>query len=307
MALKIKTPKFIINNLVLVGSRKNYQVPFDNGLNIIYGDSDTGKSSILNLINYCLGASTVDLYEEIELAGNYCLLEVFLVGEKYTIKRNIFNSNAEIEVYRCAYDEIENYFPKYYSPNYRQTSEDGYFSEFLLSSMNIPITKLKQSPSKEISKMVALSFRDIFKYNYLDQDKVGSKKLLGENYAYLAKLKEVFKLMYNALDTQILQLESSISEKVTERNELNKKNLSISSFLKETEIDSLNGIEKKSDEIEIELGELEITLKEIDKSMLSDSTELDKLRTKITKTEKQVFNFSNDKEIKEQELKQNIV
>lgn len=307
MALKIKTPKFIINKLVLIGSRKNYKVPFDNGLNIIYGDSDTGKSSILNLINYCLGASTVDLYEEIELAGNYCLLEVLLVGEIYTIKRNIFNSKAEIEVYRCSYEEIDNYFPKYYSPNYVQTSEDGYFSEFLLSSMNIPITKLKQSPSKEDSKMVALSFRDIFKFNYLNQDKVGSKKLLGENFPYLAKLKEVFKLMYNALDTQILQLESLISEKVSERNELNKKNLSISSFLKETEIDSLNAIEEKSSQIETELIELNATLKEIDKSMLSDSTELDDLRNEIANAEKQVFNFTNDKEIKEQELKQNIV
>lgn len=306
MALKIKTPKLIISDLVLVGNRKNYIVPFNNGLNLIYGDSDTGKSSILNLINYCLGASSVDLYDEIELAGDYCLLEVLLTGERYTIKRDIFNSNAEIEVYRCSYGEIESVFPKYYSPNYNKVSEDGYFSEFLLSSMNIPITKLKQSPTKEDSKMVTLSFRDIFRFNYLNQDKVGSKKLLGENFAYLTKLKEAFKLMYNALDTQILQLEESISDLVKERNDLNKRNISVSGFLKETEIDSLKVLEERKEEKELELLSLRSTLKGIDENLLSDSSELDSLRKEITDLEKLLLEHTNDRFTKQQAIKQNI-
>lgn len=306
MVLKIKTPKLIVSNLVLIGHRKNYKVPFNNGFNLIYGDSDTGKSSILNLIDYCLGASSVDLYDEIELAGDYCLLEVLLTGEKHTIKRDIFNPKAEIEVYRCAYDEIDNIFPKYYSPNYSKVSEDGYFSEFLLSSMNIPITKLKQSPTKEDSKMVTLSFRDIFKFNYLNQDKVGSKKLLGENFAYLTKLKETFKLMYNALDTQILQLEESISELVKERNDLNKRNISVSGFLKETEIDSLKVLEERKEEKELELLSLKGTLKEIDKNILSDSSELDSLRKDISDLEKLLLDYTNDRSVKQQAIKQNI-
>jgi predicted nucleic acid-binding Zn-ribbon protein len=306
MALKIKIPKLIISNLVLIGHRKNYNIPFNSGFNLIYGDSDTGKSSILNLINYCLGASSVDLYDEIELAGDYCLLEVLLSGEKYTIKRDIFNPKAEIEVYRCSYDETDGVFPKYYSPNYSKISEDGYFSEFLLSSMNIPVTKLKQSPTKDDSKSVRLSFRDIFRFNYLDQDKVGSKKLLGENYFYLTKLKETFKLMYNALDIQILQLEESISELVKEQNDLNKKNNSVSGFLKETEIDSLKVLEERIEEKEREFISLKSTLKEIDKSILSDSSELDSLRKEISDLEKLLLEYTNDRSIKQQAIKQNI-
>ena len=306
MALKIKIPKLIISNLVLIGHRKNYNIPFNSGFNLIYGDSDTGKSSILNLINYCLGASFVDLYDEIELAGDYCLLEVLLSGEKYTIKRDIFNPKAEIEVYRCSYDETDGVFPKYYSPNYSKISEDGYFSEFLLSSMNIPVTKLKQSPTKDDSKSVRLSFRDIFRFNYLDQDKVGSKKLLGENYFYLTKLKETFKLMYNALDIQILQLEESISELVKEQNDLNKKNNSVSGFLKETEIDSLKVLEERIEEKEREFISLKSTLKEIDKSILSDSSELDNLRKGISDLEKLLLDYSNDRSVKQQGIKQNI-
>ena len=41
-----------IEKLVVEGSRKSYSVPFQEGINVIFGDSDTGKSGILELIDY---------------------------------------------------------------------------------------------------------------------------------------------------------------------------------------------------------------------------------------------------------------
>ncbi len=306
MALKIVTPKLIVNHLVLVGSRKNYEVNFKEGLNIIYGDSDTGKSSILNLINYCLGSNKVDFYDEIEITGKYCLLEVALRGIVYTIKRDIFKPNNEIEVYKCPHIEINNFFPKYYSPNYVQNSEDGFFSDFLLSSINIPIIKLKEAPSRADSKLIRLSFRDLFKYNYLDQDKIGSKKIFGDNQPYLVKLRETFKLMYNVLDSQILELVKIIGEKIVLKNELEKKNKSVSSFLKETEVDSLKDLTFKLDSIEEEYNAIIFELKNIDKEIIKDSTDLDNLRTDIQYIESEISEISQDLIVNQQEIRQNI-
>ncbi|OOV28675.1 hypothetical protein BXU11_01625 [Flavobacterium sp. LM5] len=306
MALKIATPKLIVNYLILVGSRKNYEVPFKKGLNIIYGDSDTGKSSILNLINYCLGSSKIDFYDEIEITGKYCLLEVALRGEVYTIKRDIFKPTSEIEVYKCSHNEINNFFPKYYSPNYVQTSEDGYFSDFLLSSMNIPIIKLKEAPSKADSKMKRLSFRDVFKYNYLDQDKIGNKKIFGDNQPYLVKLRETFKLMYNVLDSQILELEKIIAEKINLKGELEKKNKSVSSFLKETEVDSLKDLEVKLGNIDNEVNTIINELKNIDKEIIKDSSDLDYLRKEIQQKESEISEISQELNVNQQEIRQNI-
>jgi len=306
MALKIATPKLIVNHLILVGSRKNYEVPFKKGLNIIYGDSDTGKSSILSLINYCLGSSKIDFYDEIEMTGKYCLLEVVLRGEIYTIKRDIFRPTDEIEVYKCSHNEINNFFPKYYSPNYVQTSEDGFFSDFLLSSMNIPIIKLKEAPSKVDSKMKRLSFRDIFKYNYLDQDKIGNKKIFGDNPPYLVKLRETFKLMYNVLDSQILELEKVIGEKINLKSELEKKNKSVSSFLKETEVDSLKDLTIKLENIDAEINAIFDELRNIDKEIIKDSSELDYLRKQIQQKEREILELSQDLSVNQQEIKQNI-
>jgi hypothetical protein len=208
------SPVLIINKLTLVGTRKNYIIPFFPGLNIIHGDSDTGKSSILNLIDYCLGSSDIDLYTEIENSGKYCLLEVDLNGKVYTIKRGIFEPNAFIEVYHSGIDKINDIFPLQYGPNYSKKGEDGYISDFFLDALSIPKVETKQSPSKADSKMNKLSFRDILKYNYLNQDDVGSKDILDRKSFVLAvKNQETFKFLHNLLDTNITELQALISEK----------------------------------------------------------------------------------------------
>lgn len=306
MAKRIKTLKLKVNYLILVGINKNYIVPFDNGLNIIYGDSDTGKSSILNLINYCLGASQLDTYEEIESKGQYCLLDTNLLGKRYTIKRDIFNAKADIEVYHGGYESIDDSFPKYYAPNYSQTAEDGSFSEFLLQAMRIPLVKIKVAPSKEVTKMVNLSFRDIFKYNYLDQDKIGSKKIFGDNYVLITKLKETFKLMYNVLDGQITELEGRISVLQSDKSILVTKNNSVASFLKETQVESLLELTLQKEQFENQLDSLRYAIKEIDTQIISGSEELNHLRKEVNDLELEIRQSYEDQSSTELEIKQNI-
>lgn len=307
MALRIETLKLKVNFLVLVGTQKNYIVPFNTGLNIIYGDSDTGKSSILNLIDYCLGSKEIHHYDEIMYRGRYCLLEVDLKGVTYTIKRDIFNFKDYVEVYCCKYQDIDNAFPKYYAPpSSSQTAPDGSYSAFLLDAMNIPVVKIKEAPSKEISRSVTLSFRDIFKYCYLDQDKIGSKKLFGENPILLTKLKETFKFMYNVLDNQITELEIKISELVSDRNALESKNNSVASFLKETEVESLNDLKERKEVLKNELNEVQQAIKEIDSAIVHGSPELNSLRISVNGEEQRVRELQELVNTREQEIKQNI-
>lgn len=211
--MSVNSPFIRINQLILVGRSKNYIIPFHNGINIIYGDSDTGKSSILNLIDYALGSSEVYLYQEIESQGKYVLLEVNIRNEVYTIKRDIFSPKSFIEVYYSNIANMDSIFPKEFGPNYKIEGPAGYFSDFMLSALNIPLIKLKQAPTKEDSKVKRLSFRDIFKYCYLDQDEVGSKHLLDiQNPAVAVKNRETFKFIHNVLDSQITNLDSQISD-----------------------------------------------------------------------------------------------
>lgn len=242
----------LINQLIVVGRNKNYTVNFNPGVNIIYGDSATGKSSILNLIDYLLGSKHFDLYPEIESAGRYAVLDVTLNEDRYTIKRDIFDSSKPIDVFPCEYEKIESFSATKYLPNFKENPnypDMGFYSEFLFSALNFNNIKIKESPSKDDSKLVRLSFRDLFKYCYVDQDDLGSKAFLKpDNYALQAKYKEVLKFIFNTLDSNVSNLDNQIAEKTKQRNKFDKTFTTVSDFLRDSEFGSMLALD---DEITI--------------------------------------------------------
>lgn len=264
-----------INKLIVVGHEKNYTVEFYKGVNIIYGDSATGKSSILNLIDYLLGAKKFDLYPEIESAGKYAVLDVDLNSNRYTIKRDIFNPKLPIEVYPCKFDDIDRYACKKYLPTFAENSSFpglDYYSNFLLDNLDLPKVKLKESPTKDDSKLVRLSFRDIFKYCYVDQDTLGSKGFLkSENYAVQTKNKEVFKYIFNALDSNLSNLEGLLSEKTSERKAIEKKYELVADFLRESEFDTIHALDDNVGKIDFQIKELKQEIEKLNKNCVSDN------------------------------------
>lgn len=303
----LKSPKLIINKLVLVGREKSYTVNFRVGINIIHGDSDTGKSSILNLIDYLLGSKKIYMYDEIEQHGKYAMLEVSLNDKVYTIKRNIFDPKENIEVFSSNIDNMNRVFPLEYSPDYDKEGPAGYFSDFLLSSLNIPIIKVKQSPSKDNSPMVRLSFRDIFKYCYFDQDDVGSREILDrKNPSLVVKNKETFKFIHNVLDTQITELQNEIGEKNREKKELINKYTVISSFLLETKLSTEESLRDKKESLEEKINYLENGKKNLTEKMKSDNEELEELREVVLELEEKINNQLSQKSHKETQLEQNL-
>jgi len=265
----------LINELVVVGHEKKYRVNFYKGVNIIYGDSATGKSSILNLIDYLLGAKKFDLYPEIEASGKYAVLDLELNGNRYTIKRDIFNPKLPIEVYPCSFDDVDNYACKKYLPNFSKNSsfpDLEYYSNFLLDSLDLPKVKLKEAPSKDDSKLVRLSFRDLFKYCYVDQDTLGSKAFLkSDNYAVQTKNREVFKYIFNALDSNISNLEGLLSDKVRERKSIENKYNMVADFLRESEFETLHILDENVDKIDLQIKDLEIKLSNLNKESVTDN------------------------------------
>jgi hypothetical protein len=303
-----RSPKLIVNKLTLVGHRKNYVVPFNPGLNIIHGDSDTGKSSILNLIDYCFGAGTIDLYNELESSGKYCLLEVELNDKIYTIKRDIFEPNGFIEVYHSDTKGINDVFPLQYGPNYGKVGHDGYISDFFLDALSIPKIETKQSPSKADSKMNKLSFRDILKYNYLTQDDVGSKDLLDrKNYTVAIKNQETFKFLHNLLDTNITELQALISEKTSSKKELDQKYTTISSFFRETQLQTEDALLNEKSDLQDKLQAVNAEIETINRDMRASTQNDNELREVITELQGLIRIKSQRSENLKRQITQNIL
>lgn len=235
---------FLIKKLVLTGHRKNYVIPFHPGVNIIYGDGDTGKSSILRIINYMLGGKEIQLDHEISSSVIHATLDLEINGGSFCIRRDLYAPQKNIEVFSCNFEEIESNFPSKLSPNLNaKVGGPKSISEFLLGELNFPIVKLKQSPTKDTSGVARLSSRDLMKYSYLNQDAVGSRKMLDIGHPVVeVKNREVFKYIFNILDSNITDVTAEIAAKAKEKAKLESRISIISDFLEETEFSNSEDI-----------------------------------------------------------------
>jgi len=274
----------LLRKLVLVGWRKNYITNFYPGVNVIYGDSTTGKSSIVECINYLLGSSEFNYDTEIETSVRYVALELELNGKIFLIKRDIFDINKIVEVFPSAFDEHATVFPKKYAPKYGSNpGPDGFFSDFLLASIGLPIVKVRSAPTKDDSDMVRLSFRDLFKFCYLNQDDVGSKNLLSISYPVLhVKNKSTFRYIFNLLDENITLLEAELGLLKTKRTKLEQKYENVSDFLRQTDILAAVTLEDSLDESAQEEKLLARRLQELNSTLIGDSEAQGYLRQCIT-------------------------
>jgi hypothetical protein len=308
MSNKYSSPRLFLRKLVLVGARKEYVVPFHEGLNIIYGDFDTGKSSILNLVDYCLGASSVDLYAQLQETGKHCFLEIEISGKVYTIRRDLFNTKTEIEVFTGDLQSISEAFPTKYYANFSYHGELEYFSNFLLTNLGFPIIEIKQAPTKAYSKMNRLSFRDLFKFCYFNQDQVGSREILNSGNPIVAtKNREVFKYILNVLDADAAQLHAAIAEATKSQTELRKKHNTVAFFLRDTDFKSQQALVENKESLDDEILAANEEIKRLNKQMLASSSMYSDLRQQIVEFDGLILNTLEEVETDDITLKNNIL
>ena len=148
-----------------------------------------------------------------------------------------------------------------------------------MTSLDLPSIRIRQAPTQADSNMVRLSFRDIFKYCYLDQDDVGSKQILDfANPAVFIKNKQTFKYFFDLLDTNISDLEQEISMLNAAKSKLTQKYDSVSEFLRETEFESTFAISDSAEELDLQAQLLTLELDEIKRNIHADSEEYRNLK-----------------------------
>lgn len=232
------SPYLIVQQLIVQGKSKLYFSKFEEGLNLIWGDMDSGKSSILNLIDYCLGGKNVNLlYDEMASHGRTALLEVDLNGSVFTLERDILNEDSPIRVHTGTFDVRSTKFPMLMSASSTKSMPDGWISDFILDSLGIPKVKIKESRLREDSDSDRLSFRDLMKLLYLKQTRVGSDALLDyQNPSVFNKNVEIQKFVFNIYDGKLTELQSDLAVQLNEQKELGRSEAFIRKFLQDVAI-----------------------------------------------------------------------
>jgi len=243
----------LIERLIVQGIQQQYSCNFTQGVNVIWGDMDSGKSSILNLIDFCLGGNGNELdYDEIKLKGRTVYLQVDLNGSVVTFERVLHFEDSIIKIYNSTYEEKDSVYPKICSPTSSIEQPDGWVSDYILEKLNIPKVKIKESKFRDDANSYRLSFRDLSKLLYLKQKKVASENLMdAANGALLNKNIEIQKFVYGVHDDQLPELNQELSRHTKALSELTTKTRNIREFLKNTE--SLNVDFSKSDNLKSSL------------------------------------------------------
>lgn len=242
MKAKLKLKKLVV-------SGKEYKRTLDIGYQFvrIRGDGFSGKSLVLNLIDYCLGAKSdiIDLEVQKELV-KYCdevFLELEINDKIYTLNRGIKENRNIVNIYLCAYNEYSEY-----SPWKKQLDEAN---EFIANELQIPLHFIlrKKAGSKDLSKQ-NLTFRDFMRFISIHQGDLGTNQFMKNNNTFVSgKNKEIFKVINNLIIPDLEDIENQLQLKQNEYNRLEKINSGLNDYLIKRDAIVLLELSKKKDEI----------------------------------------------------------
>lgn len=271
------SPYIVVSRLIVQGTTKSYIAKFKEGLNFIWGDMDSGKSSILNLIDYCLGGKNSNLlYGEMKTHGRIAFLEVDLNGNLYTLERDILSDASPIKVYTGIFENRLLNFPLLMAVTPQANMPDGWVSDFILDNLGIAKVAIKESRFREDASSDRLSFRDLMKLLYLKQTRVGSDALLDyQSPVVFNKNVEIQKFVFNIYDDKLSGLQSELAKESSELAELEKSQKFIRKFLQDVQIDveKLEILEGQVESHESKLSELDEAIESL-KSDVAVSTDV---------------------------------
>ncbi|EGR4287017.1 hypothetical protein DDN44_11800 [Vibrio cholerae] len=153
--------KLFINRLVVHGSGKIvYDQKFHLGVNIIRGKNGTGKSTIMDLLNYGLGAEITE-WTEHQIQCDWVALEVTVNGHIVTLKRDITPTGQEKVLFfdgemTSALKDHERW-TRY---GMRRSGDTHSFSQHMFELLNMPRHQTDDSKNLTMHQILRLIYVD---------------------------------------------------------------------------------------------------------------------------------------------------
>ncbi len=228
--------------LRLIGTSRNYGVSFldlkgqPQALSVIAGQISTGKTSILEFIDHCLGDSHHPRHVEIQRQAQAALLELELAGDVHVIERRLFSDDQNAWVHRCDLDHLEEPHHKALAVLAPAGVPDS-LSTLLLEHTGLDRILLKESPTQASSRTDPLSFRDLMWLCFLPNSRMDNQQLLQEHHHMRElKLRQVIEVVFGVHDQQLTTLGDRLKLLEDERRDQQKEIDSVTIFLHEDEV-----------------------------------------------------------------------
>lgn len=221
-----------IKRLVLLGCDYKRTLEFRDGLTIIRGEKTSGKSLVLSLIDYCLGKSEsikLNVQKQLNEHCDQVLLELDINDEKIIFKRNLKQNHKKISIYFCSLEKIHDYTPKVVD------IQDA----ILIIMRKLKINEYRKPKNKTHSNeqtLEIISFRDIFRYVYVNQHMLGTDDFLNNKSAFKKyKNPYAFELIFNLIEQDKDQLNHQLVNAKNNLEKINKEIFGLKSYLEDKE------------------------------------------------------------------------
>ncbi len=170
-----------LTHLIFRGPRKPpAHIEFNLGLNLVYGSSNTGKSSIFDAIDFMLGREGRDLKEIPEHDGyEEILLGIkFSSGDAFTLARSLMGGN-----FSCFegthLEKPEGVEPTILRPK-KPSKKIGSLADFILGKLDLADKELKKNQRNEKASLTLRNLAPLFLINETDIQKEGSPYFGGQ-------------------------------------------------------------------------------------------------------------------------------
>ncbi len=215
-----------IKNIILYGANnKKRMLSFNLGkVNILTGESKTGKSAIIDIVEYCLGSDKCRIPEGIirENVLWFALIIQFPSGQAFIARRNpsLLNVGSTGKIYFEQADEIEIPDVSKLIENSSIDALKTYLSNKLYITPNVHIT-----PENQSRPDIEGNFRHALIYCFQQQDEIASRKFIFHNqsdtFVNLA-IKDTLPYFLGAIPENNLKLEQELAELKKELRKLEK-------------------------------------------------------------------------------------
>lgn len=191
-------------------------IPFEIGkLNIIYGASQTGKSAIIPIIDYCLGSSTNRIPAGIIRENCSAFAISLYLGEQYLLIKRIGDSDPQKILYAYSEKSLLDFNEDNWLPTTREK-----FKLHLNNALGISFSEIANDNSDdENDKSGRPSYRDLISFNFQPQNIIANPNCLlykTDIYKYRSRLQKIFdyaigaqtsKELYDDIQKQSLEIE----------------------------------------------------------------------------------------------------
>ena len=276
----------------LAGRPRDYEVAFVDDesawrpLAVIAGPSQTGKTSIVEFVLYCLGDNRLPQHPEIAAAVRAAVLEIELDGRVVSIERAAAGKpSAFASVWPTAIDEISA-GDEVRLPIEPTSAADG-LSQFLLAGCGLDGIELPQS-SKQDSATDMLSIRDVTRTAWLPNERVASKNLAFEdsNFMVAQKFRQTVDAIFDVLDVEAARDAARLRSATEAARDASRNATSLAALVAEEYPEGPLSLEAQRDEFQNQLTSLSAEMRAVDSQARAQQSATSTLREQLTSLER---------------------